>query len=532
MKQTIFSILKAISQKFHRLLVYPKSKPAIIVSLTSYPPRINNLQPTLKTIFNQTVQPDKIILWLAASEFPQKEADLPKYLIELIRQKKITIEWCNNLKPHKKYFYALQKYCNDIVITIDDDLLFSPKTIKCLLKSYKKFPQAVSAMRCHIMHPEGEKFADYNCFTHEQNEIVGVPSMRLLATNGAGSLFPPRLLDFQYFDENLINELCLNTDDLWLKAIEVLSDVPVVQPQRFGELKYAENSQTTSLWQTNLSQNANNINLEKIRKWAEHKFGKNILWNKIFHEKSNTEISLYHKLFPRKTLLYFVPHQDDELLTMGIDICSATTKNADVHVILCTDGCKSQTRKVLQNGQACLLHNEPHIYELSEEDFTKARDAEFICSCLLLGVPRENIHIPPERAVDGTLDVATAETIVQKYLQHYGENSAVCTIHFNTGPQQHNDHKVLGQAVYNLWQKGLICEVKFFKEPYCSSDNNISFTRRRASKKIAQRVLNAINNYGYWAPNEGRYAIGHHSVPQLFNNLRRKMKIYYLKMHK
>ncbi len=242
--------------------------------------------------------------------------------------------------------------------------------------------------------------------------------------------------------------------------------------------------------------------------------------------------SLHRHFTQQGTLLYFVPHQDDELLTMGIDICTAATENADVHVILCTDGRQSKTREILQNKQTCPLHDEPHTYELNKEDFTKARDAEFINSCLLLGVPRENIHIPPERAVDGTLDVATAEIIVKKYLHQCGENSAVRTIYFNTDPQQHNDHKVLGQAVYNLWQKGLICKVMFFKEPYCSADSNVNFTCSRASKKIAQRVLDAINNYGYWAQNEGRYAIGHHSVPQFFNDLRRKMKIYYLIMHK
>ena len=32
----------------------------------------------------------------------------------------------------------------------------------------------------------------------------------------------------------------------------------------------------------------------------------------------------------KKTVLYFVPHQDDELLTMGIDIC----KDDDISVFL------------------------------------------------------------------------------------------------------------------------------------------------------------------------------------------------------
>ena len=82
--------------------------PPVVVSLTSYPPRIDNLLPMLETLFVQTRKADKIVLWLAETEFPRREGDLPQYLMELAQQEKITIEWCYDLKPHKKYFYALQ----------------------------------------------------------------------------------------------------------------------------------------------------------------------------------------------------------------------------------------------------------------------------------------------------------------------------------------------------------------------------------------------------------------------------------------
>ena len=50
-------------------------------------------------------------------------------------------------------------------------------------------------------------------------------------------------------------------------------------------------------------------------------------------------------------VLYFAPHQDDELLTMGLDICESVKKRMDVHVILCADGSKSGVRNVLKNGK-------------------------------------------------------------------------------------------------------------------------------------------------------------------------------------
>ena len=47
---------------------------------------------------------------------------------------------------------------------------------------------------------------------------------------------------------------------------------------------------------------------------------------KQFFTQNITLSSWYHKITGRKIILYFVPHQDNELLTVDIDICSATEK--------------------------------------------------------------------------------------------------------------------------------------------------------------------------------------------------------------
>ena len=37
-----------------------------------------------------------------------------------------------------------------------------------------------------------------------------------------------------------------------------------------------------------------------------------------------------------ETVFYFCPHQDDELLSMGIDISYSVLQNKNVHIVLCT----------------------------------------------------------------------------------------------------------------------------------------------------------------------------------------------------
>ena len=38
----------------------------------------STLAASLKTVFDQSLKPDEVVLWLADSQFPGKEADLPE----------------------------------------------------------------------------------------------------------------------------------------------------------------------------------------------------------------------------------------------------------------------------------------------------------------------------------------------------------------------------------------------------------------------------------------------------------------------
>ena len=76
----------------------------IIVSFTSYPPRIKSVHRVVESLYRQTVKADEIILYLSLDEFPKVEAELPEKLRRMIGQGGFRIAWvCGNLKSHKKY---------------------------------------------------------------------------------------------------------------------------------------------------------------------------------------------------------------------------------------------------------------------------------------------------------------------------------------------------------------------------------------------------------------------------------------------
>lgn len=235
-----------------------------------------------------------------------------------------------------------------------------------------------------------------------------------------------------------------------------------------------------------------------------------------------------------KTILYFAPHQDDELLSMGIDICTSLQNRLDVHVILCSDGSKSSVRSTLNNGKPCAKHAGEHIYDLSVDEFIQARDREFLGSCKALGVLDDNVHIAPNRGIDGSLSTDLCEKIVREYLKQLGGDAIVCTIAPNNGRKQHRDHKALGKAVDNLLSKGVIKEARFFVEPYHVAQITenpalvpVAPTITAAPAKTVEHIKAAIASYSYWNPDEQRYAVGYHSVTNEFNDFLRETKTYY-----
>lgn len=106
----------------------------IIISLTSWTKRINKVPNVIKTMYNNTIIPDVVILNLSEEEFPNRENDLSKELLEIKDiHESFEINWVGkNTKPYKKLIPTLEKYPNDIIITIDDDLEYTDNFIELL----------------------------------------------------------------------------------------------------------------------------------------------------------------------------------------------------------------------------------------------------------------------------------------------------------------------------------------------------------------------------------------------------------------
>lgn len=232
-----------------------------IVSLTSHPGRMNVIGRTIDTLISQTVRPKKILLWLSEEEFPNKMKDLPHHLIV---QKNIydffEINWVNDdLKPHKKYFYAMQEYKEDPVILVDDDVYYDEHLVEYLLDSYHKFPDCISAMRTNLIGFKRDgRIMNYEGWTMGYRALQDTPSSQLVPTGVGGVLYPPHSLPEETFNAAAIKETCLFCDDLWLKFWASYARMKIVMPEHFCTERLIDGSQNVALWKMNVRQGNNN----------------------------------------------------------------------------------------------------------------------------------------------------------------------------------------------------------------------------------------------------------------------------------
>ena len=240
-------------------------KDKIIVSLTSIPSRFEKLYLCLETIMRQTIKPDKIVLYLGQNA---KEIELPKKL-EKMKKRGLTIKYVEdkNLKPHTKYFYAMQEYPDAIIITFDDDILYDKNIIKILYNSYLKYPNAISCMRAHkITFGKDNMISQYNNWEYEYNDKDAlIPNNFLLATGVGGVLYPSHCMPQETFNIKNINKFSLNADDLWLKVMQLNGKIKVVKATKKNYYLYIiKDTQNIALCKSNVEQCENDVCMNKL----------------------------------------------------------------------------------------------------------------------------------------------------------------------------------------------------------------------------------------------------------------------------
>ena len=234
----------------------------IIVSFTSYPKRIGDVWLVAETLLRQSMKPDEVILWLAESQFPDGINSLPRRLVAL-QERGLVIRFCDDLRSHKKYFYAMQEYSKDLIILVDDDTFYSRDLIKKLMGLHRKHPKDIVCMTPAIITDICEmpsKWRSPRCDEKVVHSFMAQPY------TGQGTLYPPHSLDESVaFCREKIMELCPHADDLWIKFMSMRKGTHVTAIHKFRSIPVnIYGTAEGSLYYINAEQNQNDVQWQNL----------------------------------------------------------------------------------------------------------------------------------------------------------------------------------------------------------------------------------------------------------------------------
>ncbi|MEI0486191.1 glycosyltransferase [Brachyspira intermedia] len=199
-------------------------KEKLIISLTSYPQRMQTLDVTLYSFLDQTIKPDKIVLWLSYEEFPNLERDIPNHILNM-KKFGIEIEFCKNLRSYNKLLYSLKKYPNDIIVVADDDMYYPHDWLKLLYNSYLENKNVVHCHRAiKISFDDKNNPTPYKSWSAIYSQEL---SYKNFCTGVGGVLYKPSFFYKDVFNEELFLSLCPTEDDMWFWAMIVLNDIKI-----------------------------------------------------------------------------------------------------------------------------------------------------------------------------------------------------------------------------------------------------------------------------------------------------------------
>lgn len=126
-------------------------KEDIVITLTTWEARINNIPIVLDTIFSQQQQPNYVVLNVSY------DLKIPEYVNSYLTDHYVLVNRVEDTKVYKKILPTLRLFPDACIINIDDDWLYPPTMISDFMESHNRHPnnpisgnKVVSlGMKCH-----------------------------------------------------------------------------------------------------------------------------------------------------------------------------------------------------------------------------------------------------------------------------------------------------------------------------------------------------------------------------------------------
>ena len=246
----------------------------IIVSLTTHGKRIYDVHAAIESIMQGSVKPNKIVLWISED---YRNTILP---LTLQKQQKrgLEIEYCKDIRSYTKLIYALKKYPDASIVTIDDDIIYPHDLLEHLVNAHIESPDCICANWIREYPKKmGENYISILKWKQifDAKEII---SERYFFEGFAGVLYPPYSLDSEVFNEKVFLDICKYADDVWFNAMALKTETKVKYAwKHYSIATFCENKDVQCVALQNVNNHGEVLNDVQIKAV----FNKYDLWHKL-----------------------------------------------------------------------------------------------------------------------------------------------------------------------------------------------------------------------------------------------------------
>jgi hypothetical protein len=190
----------------------------VIASFSTLPDRIDNLEPVIRSLLEQTRPPDEIVLAVPRfSTRQQKEYVVPNYLEKIphLRILRCETDW----GPATKFIPVIQEELavgrgDTLIMVVDDDRIYPRDAIETYLHYHTRLPEAALCFRGAVM-PENFIWFLPKLFRANQ---IREPRRVAVITGTASYLIQPRFFDSALWDYSDSPPSAFYVDDIWISG--------------------------------------------------------------------------------------------------------------------------------------------------------------------------------------------------------------------------------------------------------------------------------------------------------------------------
>lgn len=191
----------------------------LIVSLSSNRKNFKKLPIALYSILNQSLKPDKVILWL--DEETEDLLTLPYEITRFVKNG-LEIKFVKNLNLYTNTICALEEFKNGIIVTACDNIYYRHDWLKKLYYSYIVSPNDIHIHRAFNVRLKDKPITPIKewdfCVNSETAKYTNFP------VSSGGILYPPKCFKKEVFRSDIFLKYAQNNDELWVWIMALINN--------------------------------------------------------------------------------------------------------------------------------------------------------------------------------------------------------------------------------------------------------------------------------------------------------------------